>query len=263
MAAKRDRLSARIRADHPICAYCAGVSLTEQADHVPPISMFSLKRRPEGLEFPACKGCHEGTRRIDLVASLTARSWPNLPTEEERAELGDLMGGVLRNVPPVAHELAMGFRYATPVPGDIQAAVGAAEEVIVMDFTVRRAILEAFGARVGLAFHYMETGSVLPEAGAVWSRAYTNVENIRGEALPADLGDALGPTLALIQKGLRAEDDFQCATRRIDDYGGVISFASFRKSFAVLAVSYPRSSDFPELLQAELFRPGFLIGYPL
>lgn len=260
---KRGRLSARMRVDHPVCVYCGGGGLTEQADHVPPIAMFSLKRRPEGLEFPACGPCHRGTRKIDAVAALTARSWPNLTTHEERDELRELMGGVLRNIPPVAHELHMGFRYAKPVPGDVQSAVGAAEPVIVMDFTVRRAILEAFGARIGLAFHYMETGEVLPEAGAVWCRAFTNVENIRGEALPADLEEALGPTLVLMQKGLRAEDDFQCATRRVDDYGGVISFASFRKSFAVLAVTYPNVGDFPEPLHSEVFRPGFLIGYPL
>lgn len=259
----RKRLSERVRVDHPVCVYCGGGGVTEQADHVPPIAMFSLKRRPEGLEFPACGRCHEGTRRIDSVAALTARSWPNLASVEEREELGELMRGVLRHVPPVAHELAMGFAANAPVPDEVQAAVGPSSPVIVMDFTVRRAILEAFGARIGLAFHYMETGEVLPGEGAVWSRAYTNVENILGEALPGDLGDALGPTLALMQKGLRAEEDFQFATRRLDDYNGVISFASFRQSFATLAVTYPSIDDFPADLRGEVFRPGFLIGYPL
>lgn len=259
----KKRLSERVRADHPICAYCGGGGVTEQADHVPPIAMFSLKRRPEGLEFPACGRCHEGTRRIDSVAALTARSWPNLASEEERQELGELMRGVLRFVPPVAHELAMGFATDAPVPDKVQAAVGPSSPVIVMDFTVRRAILEAFGARIGLAFHYMETGQVLPEEGAVWCRAYTNVENIQGEALPGDLGAALGSTFALMQKGLRAEDDFQFATRRLDDYNGVVSFASFRQSFAILTATYASINDFPSEVRGEVFRPGFLIGYPL
>jgi len=198
---------------------------------------------------------------MDAVAALTARSWPNLASDEERDELQSLMGGVLRNVPVVRDELARGFAATESVPEDIQTAVGA--EVIVMEFGVRRAILEAFGARVGLALHYKLTGQVLSEAGGVWVRVFTNVENIRGEALPEELSDVLGPSLALMQKGLRAEEDFQVALRRLDDHAGTTAFASYRQSFASLSVAYPDASDFPRMLQDELYRPGFLVGYPL
>jgi hypothetical protein len=260
---KRTRQSSRLRAAHPNCVYCGGGTTASEVDHVPPIAMFALRRRPQGLEFPVCADCHQGTRKIDLVAALTARSWPNLETDDEREELTEIMGGVLRNVRPVAVELGMGFAVMQPVPEDIQAAIGAGEEVLVTDFTVRRAVLEAFGARIGLAMHYQETGTVLGEAGAVWSRVFTNVDNLRGEALPPSLDEALGPTRALMQKGLRAERDFHYATRALDDHLAVASFAAFRQSFAVLSVTYPRLEDFPEELQAEVFRPGFLIGYPL
>ena len=139
-----------------------------EVDHVPPIAMFTLRRRPEGLEFSACAECHRGTRNMDAVAALTARSWPNLETDAERDELGRLMRGVLKNVPPVADELRRGFVAETPVPEDVRQAVGT-DRVIVMDFSVRRAILEAFGARVGMALHYLKAGSVLPDSGAVWA----------------------------------------------------------------------------------------------
>ena len=230
---------------------------------MPPKAMFPLKRRPQGLEFATCAPCHKGTRNMDAVAALTARSWPNLETDEERAELQSLMGGVLRNVPPVAFELHLGFATDTPVPEDLQAGVGNEQELVVMDFSVRREVLAAFGARMGMAMYYSTTGRILGEDGAVWSHVFTNVQNMRGEALPSVLDDALGPALALVQKGLRSEEAFQFAVRQLDDHKGVVSFCAFRQSFAVLAVAYPRADDFDGLLQHELFRPGFLIGYPL
>jgi hypothetical protein len=198
---------------------------------------------------------------MDAVAALTARSWPNLSTDEERDELQRLMQGVLRNVPPVRDEMARGYAAQAAIPDDIAAAVG--DQVHVMDFSVRRAILEAFGARVGLALHYDLTGKPLPEGGAVWTEVYTNVDNIRGDALPTELDGVLGPTLALMQKGLTAENDFHCARRHLDDYAGTVSFSAFRQSFAVLAVCYPLAEDFPTPLHDRLFRPGFLQGFPL
>lgn len=257
-----ERLTARQLRLHPWCVYCGGNQPAEQVDHVPPKAIFRLKRRPQGLEFSACSACHKGTRNMDAVAALTARSWPNLGSDEEREELTRLMGGVLRNVPPVADELHRGFSFRSEVPPDVASAVGE-QEVIATDFTVRRAVLDAFGARFALAMHYDLTGTILAETGGVWVRTYTNVENMRGEALPRQLDGILGPTLALLQKGLRSEDDFQFAGRRLDDYGGSTVFATFRQSFACLAVAYPEAHDFPGPLHDDLFRPGFLIGYPL
>lgn len=117
---------------------------------------------------------------MDAVAALTARSWPNLPSDAERDELQALMGGVLRNVRPVAFELERGFAANEAIPEDIQAAVGHGEEIIVMDFTVRREVLSAFGARFGLAMYYQRTSEILGEGGAVWAHVFTNVQNIRG-----------------------------------------------------------------------------------
>lgn len=257
-----ERLRARQLRLHPHCVYCGGAERADQTDHVPPKAIFKLKRRPEGLEFSTCAACHKGTRNMDAVAALTARSWPNLETDDEREELQRLMGGVLRNVPPVADEIHRGFSFKASVPPEVATAVEG-QEVIAMDFTVRRAVLDAFGARIALAMHYDLTGNALPEQGGVWVRTYTNVENIRGEALPAELDQVLGPTLALLQKGLTAEADFQMARRQLDDYAGTGLFASFRQSFAFLAVAYPDARDFPSPLQEDLFHPGFLIGYPL
>lgn len=257
-----ERLTERQLRLHPLCVYCGGSRPAVETDHVPPKAVFKLKLRPQGLEFSACAACHKGTRHIDAVAALTARSWPNLQTEEEREELKRLMGGVLRNVPPVAYELHRGFTSASTVPPELAAVLGG-QEVITIDFTVTRAILDAFGARIALAMHYDLTGRPLPEAGGVWVRTYSNTEQMRGEALPSELGHVLGPTLALMQKGLTAEDDFQFARRHLDDYAGTASFSTFRQSFALLAAAYPDADDFPSSLRDDLFRPGFLVGFPL
>ena len=81
--------------------------------------------------------------------------------------------------------------------------------------------------------------------------------------MPKALDGVIGPTIALMQKGLRAEEDFVCAARVLDDYAGTASFAAFRQSFATLAICYRNANDFPEETRLDLFRPGFLAGYPV
>lgn len=58
---------------HPFCCFCGGSTKTETIDHQPPKILFPDKKRPKGLEFPACKVCNEQSRYADSLVSLLAR----------------------------------------------------------------------------------------------------------------------------------------------------------------------------------------------
>lgn len=90
---------------NPICCYCGGLTPAATVDHVPSIQMFSLRRRPRGLEVPACEGCNRATRQHEQVAALFGRIFPDGRTAEERDELQRIMRSVNSNNPGLLEEM--------------------------------------------------------------------------------------------------------------------------------------------------------------
>jgi hypothetical protein len=67
---KKKKLATMV-ANERRCIYCANAPTT--VEHMPPISLFKKRARPQGMEFAACKECNQATRGADLVASFFAR----------------------------------------------------------------------------------------------------------------------------------------------------------------------------------------------
>ena len=86
---------------HPSCCFCGGTQLATTIDHVPPRQMFSLKRRPKGLECPACHSCNQATAKHEQVAAMMARLYPDPATKAEQRELEKLFKGVRASIPAV------------------------------------------------------------------------------------------------------------------------------------------------------------------
>jgi hypothetical protein len=61
-------------AEQPWCIYCGGATPGSSVDHMPPIAVCDDKLRPVGMEFIACKKCHDGSRKPDQVAGLSISS---------------------------------------------------------------------------------------------------------------------------------------------------------------------------------------------
>ena len=61
----------RMRQYQPFCVYCGGTTPIETIEHIPPISMFDHRFRPEGLEFGACYACNHN-RRLDAMSLAVA-----------------------------------------------------------------------------------------------------------------------------------------------------------------------------------------------
>jgi hypothetical protein len=246
---------------HPLCVYCGGNAQGTQVDHAPPIAIFSLKKRPQGLEFSACADCHEGTRKLDLVAAVMSRIYPDFGGELEREEIGKLITGLARNVPTMGAELSRMIGTGS----DFEASLSAKLQRPVHALRIGpplHAALEAFTARMGLALHYELTGRILPESGAVAVRVFFNAEAI-SDGLPEEVLALIKSPRALRQKGLMAHKEFQWDWAFDSEDNASVSFCTFRQSFATLAICAENEDFMGDEIADQLFRPGFLSGLPL
>lgn len=242
---------------HPHCVYCGGGVAAVQVDHVPPISIFTLRRRPEGLEFGACAECHQGTRSLDAVAAFYSRLYPNPSNEAEEEELLKLHRGLASAAPMVSLEISLNV--TRPVANSYGAlmnrVLGGGEQLNVFG-RVARSYMDRFAARVALALHYDATGTALPRSGMVFARTLTNTALTRGD-LPESVLESMGDFRALVQKGLQAEDDFAYVTNFGRDTSETVTFFRLRKSMGALAFCFtnPPRSEAPGYKGVA---PGFL-----
>src|SRR5437763_1066447 len=68
------------------CIYCDNTPTT--IEHMPPITMFRERSRPNGMEFAACDDCNRGTSGADIVAAFYAR----LSQSDNPAMLAEAIG---------------------------------------------------------------------------------------------------------------------------------------------------------------------------
>lgn len=124
MGQAKDKMSRleRIRQHQPFCVYCGGTTPIETIEHIPPISMFDLRRRPKGLEFGACYACNHGSRHDDIALAVVSRSFPdpvgNALISQRRP--GPLVDGGQGS----EFTLAVDLSCTTPVYSMIQVAAG-------------------------------------------------------------------------------------------------------------------------------------------
>jgi hypothetical protein len=194
---KRKRLTAQLLEGHPYCCFCGGGVAATTADHVPAKIMFWGKRRPKGLEVPACKSCNNGTKALEQLCSIFARvSIADERTPEERAELSQICTAVSRAFPgwqrelfPDSEQIRKIEAQFAEVPGDVKMArIGP---------LVQDAIYNV-GAKLGFALHYHLTGLSVPATGCIEVRYETN-HSLQSRELPPELLAELGPPEMLKQ----------------------------------------------------------------
>jgi hypothetical protein len=256
-AKRRMKRLQRMQNDQPWCIYCGGTTPGTSIDHMPPITVCDLRLRPAGLEFLACNDCHEGTRKLDQIAGVICRSFPDATTEKAREEIKALMSGLANNQPEILFEWKSTDeqdRFAYNAGGMFKGG-GALN---IGDKT--HASMLRFGARAAAALHFEATKRIVPSGGGIWVTWHTNERLIKSD-FPADFADILPPSTSLRAGRNTLDGQFDYSSRVTDD--GLMSahMMTFRLSFAVQAAVATDVTSFQRIESSKpqlIFRPGFL-----
>jgi hypothetical protein len=254
---RKDAYHQRIRSGEFQCVYCGGIEPSAEPDHMPPIALFSGRRRPNDLVFPSCVACNRGSSAIDVVVSWLARMYPDSRDPQARAEVEQLGRSMMENFP----EVATAFR---PVEMDLtaeQRAVLSDTSAFNVDDPYVHSIIEHFGAKFGFGMHWRMTGQCVSTAGRVYARWFTNYMAISGR-IPAEIFKVFPNPLPLMQGRWNTAGRFEHASAADGDYSSHV--AIFGQSFIVLAFVAPKAPEpfFTESGSLEC-APGCLkVGYP-
>lgn len=243
-AKARMSFSAKVQAAQPFCVYCGGVHSSSDIDHVPPIGIFTGRQRPREPVVSVCKECHNGTRETDHVVTFMSRINPDPITPQEEADVQKVIQSVGRRNPALFNELGRGVDYET------YGVLNASGPILTNH-------MQRFIARMGLAFHFLQTGQIIPNEGGVFVRWYSNADAVRGR-IPSELFKVLGGTQTLFQGKFSVGDQFTYSFGT--DETRMAFFFTFRKSFAGLAFTSPAVAEFPAEIEnsQQIYRPGFL-----
>jgi hypothetical protein len=232
--ARRRQMSQRAMLNtYSDCIYCAASGTATTVEHMPPRIMFRKKDRPKGLEFPCCEVCNRNTKHADLVASLIGRVYPDAATETDGEEFVKLLGAINNNIPGLLKEMHIsraGQKIARgKVPVSLEGGYLRVGGPIVSYY------MNVFAAKVGFALHFEALQRVLPITGAVFARWYSNAQYFAGQ-YPTEVSAMLPPPQTLKQGRKEVSDQFQFSFQHTDEGNVGVAIASFRLSFAVIAV---------------------------
>ena len=248
---------------YPWCTYCGGKSRASTVDHVPPRAVFDAKRRPQGLEFPACDPCNRGARLDELVAAFLSRIFPNPPNAERLEEVRKYGYEAQNNFPGLLEEM---FSLSATQAADASRLLQQFDEpsggVLNAQGPILSDVMYSFAAKMAFALHFQLTGKVLPPEGAVMALWQTNVNFMQGQ-YPQEFIEKLGAPRTLRQGKWHVGEQF--LYKSIGSENGELTghFATFRRSFGIIAfgdedserVTPPAYSD-----HLRIFNPGWLIA---
>lgn len=255
MARSRKRRSTReFLTRHPYCCFCGGVEPATTRDHVPSTQMFSLRRRPKGLEFPACKSCNGATGAHEQVAALISRSYPDPKTTEEIREFGLIMRSVKKHSPLVLSEMGASWRQDY----DVRRKLGASFKggAINAGGPLVSHSIEMFGVKLFLALHYEHTGTIVPKRGGVSVLWFTNWNRINN-TIPPELLTLAGEPMSLQQGQWSVANQFEYKVSTDPDGKFGMYVATFRESFLIAGFVSQETKMFSDTMpEAVIYSPG-------
>lgn len=175
---------------HPQCCFCGGATPTEEKEHLPSRACFDDRAYPDGFEFPTCRTCNASTSQDEQVVAMLSRSLSHPSAPASKAEVATYMAGTRNNSRPEFMEMSVGM---TRLPsGD--GILGIGDNI--------RAAMDRVLTRWAKAFHYMETGVIVPVGARIHAKWFTNAASqIPGEVFAGkerkltrngrDLGDQM------------------------------------------------------------------------
>jgi hypothetical protein len=226
-------------------------------DHMPPRAIFDAKRRPKGLEFPACEPCNAGTKTADQVAAMMSRIYPDPTTPDGVAEVQKYLNGVANNEPGILVEMFGSPAWRRSVQHRVPGGVGM--HALNCSGPLVNKNMDVFAAKFGFAMHVEITGRMIETGGAVAARWYPNADDLNG-TFPREVWRILGSPETLRQGQFQVSEQFEYAWA-VGENGEIGMFLGmFRQAFAVLAMTSatPRAVFDCPPVEMRTWRPGEL-----
>ncbi|MCJ2132782.1 hypothetical protein MKK69_01660 [Methylobacterium sp. J-026] len=250
---------AEIMASEARCIYCAAPHTT--VEHMPPISMFRGRKRPDGLVFAGCSACNNGTSAADLVAGFVARLSPRYDQDDWKiAEVRARSGMLEAQAPGFLHEFLDQAQRSVEWrrgPNGIHRQMVVSRQ----RGPLLRAYLDVFAAKLGMALYRHHCGHPLPLEGFVMCGAYLNA------GLAPDTAKALlsiMPDQSGLRQGRRNHADDQFIYRfNTDERTVVAALAQFHDGLYVSALAFGTVDPYgqlPLLPHHRRVQPGDLPG---
>ena len=252
-ANKKKRRKEAFLKEHPFCCFCGGAAPATTWDHVPSRQMFDGRRRPKGLEVPACMACNSATSRYEQIAAMCGRIFPDATDPSVSEETAKIIKAVNRSDPGLLEEMQASPEQMSRLPG-IRQHVPQAAGVLNCNGPLLNQAVEIFGAKLGFALHYWKTGRIVPKGGGVSVRWYTNYNFVDG-SFPEHILSIMGAPVTLRQGSQSVAEQFRFgfAIPETQEMGAYLS--TFRLSFAVLSWVSEDAKVFPEAARPVL-KPG-------
>lgn len=217
----------RFLAEHPLCCYCGATAATR--DHVPSTQMFDGRHRPKGLEVPACDACNQATKKHEQIVALIARlSGPSVTREQQR-EFKDLLRRISKHSPMLHAELTPSWRQQYDVQNELGGRSGDGGPINASGPRLREST-DAFSMKLAHALYYTRAGRIIPPAGGVAHRLYTNWDR-RKKLIPPTIFEGLSEPQTLRQGEFNVSNQFEYAFGIGDRFGAFV--ATFRQTFLV------------------------------
>ncbi|MEA2911090.1 MAG: hypothetical protein QOJ15_3171 [Bradyrhizobium sp.] len=255
--ANRKKLTPELLKKHPICCFCGGGVAATTADHVPARIQFWRKRRPGGLELPACLSCNVGTRALEQVAALFSRMRVEELSPDEAAEVRQLSISTDLSFPGWRAELYPGVGQIAQTMRSLGEAANHIQTVDMSGPLVSDA-LSVLIAKLGFGLHYHHSRHIVPTGGVVEVRYETNASMI-DRPLPTELFSFLGPVEHLRQGKWTSESHFGYRGAWMDDGRCSMFVGHIGKALGFIAIVFANEADDASGTTGfKLFRPGDL-----
>lgn len=231
----------QMKADHPVCIFCAGRAVTTSVEHMPSRILFDEKWRPKGLEFPSCQPCQNSTRRAEPIMALITRLFPAPENKTQIDEFRSLAGSAERNNPGILAEMKADQLSILNRIG-IAAFKLPSWNFLSLGGPIVTPAIDAFSRKMAMALHFELTKNFVPEGALLFVQQYTNFDVIV-DGFPGDMMDFLGPGRSLQMGQKHVFEQFAYRSAEVEESSITIHMVFYRQALATLLIVYPDPKD--------------------
>jgi hypothetical protein len=213
---------------HPHCCFCGGQTAAATIDHQPARIIFPDKRRPKGLEFPACAICNRQTSADEALLAFVCRFAGSRRTNAARDfhRLKNIVGSINQSFPGLLQRMH-GQRLWAKERG-VWVRIGAID---VNQPEVNEGLCR-IAAKLALAIYYERR--LHPASNDCWiNTQWTHCQNVDTVKRVQNIINAI-PNQAVLQMGKWNTQDSFFLKYHFED-GDLFSAAIFHQSVALIA----------------------------